>query len=43
MAIATFDNLVIDRVVDGWFESKSTGDVLAVLDQISNFSINTTS
>ena len=43
MAIATFDNLVIDRVVDGWFESKSTGNVLAVLDQISNFSINTTS
>ena len=41
--IASFDNLVIDRVVDGWFESKSTGDVLAVLDQISNFSINTTS
>ena len=43
MAIATFDNLVIDRVVDGWFESKTTGDLLAVLDQISNFSINTTS
>lgn len=43
MAIGTFDNLVIDRVVDGWFESKSTGKVLAVLDQISNFSINTTS
>lgn len=41
--IASFDNLVIDRVVDGWFESKTTGDVLAVLDQISNFSINTTS
>ena len=43
MAIGTFDNLVIDRVVDGWFESKSTGKVLAVLDQISNFSINTNS
>lgn len=43
MAIASFDNLVIDRVVDGWFESKTTGDLLAVLDQISNFSINTTS
>ena len=43
MAITNFDNLVIDRVVDGWFESKSTGDLLAVLDQISNFSINTTS
>ena len=43
MAITSFDNLVIDRVVDGWFESKTTGDLLAVLDQISNFSINTTS
>lgn len=43
MALTNFDNLVIDRVVDGWFESKSTGDLLAVLDQISNFSINTTS
>ena len=43
MAITNFDNLVIDRVVDAWFESKSTGDLLAVLDQISNFSINTTS
>lgn len=41
--ITSFDNLVIDRVVDGWFESKSTGDILAVLDQISNFSINTSS
>lgn len=41
--ITSFDNLVIDRVVDGWFESKSSGDILAVLDQISNFSINTTS
>ena len=43
MALTNFDNLVIDRVVDGWFESKSTGDLLAVLDQISNFSINTSS
>ena len=43
MAITNFDNLVIDRVVDAWFESKSTGDLLAVLDQISNFSINTSS
>ena len=41
--IATFDNIVIDRVVDAWFENKSTGDLLAVLDQITNFSINTTS
>jgi len=43
MAIKNFDNLVIDRVVDAWFESKNTGDLLAVLDQVSNFSINTTS
>jgi len=45
--IATFDNIVIDRVVDAWFETKpsdgSVGDLLAVLDQITNFSINTTS
>lgn len=41
--IATFDNIVIDRVVDAWFENKSSGDLLAVLDQITNFSINTTS
>ena len=41
--IATFDNIVIDRVVDAWFENKSTGDLLAVLDQVTNFSINTTS
>ena len=39
--IATFDNIVIDRVVDAWFENKSSGDLLAVLDQITNFSINT--
>lgn len=45
--IATFDNIIIDRVVDAWFETKpsdgSVGDLLAVLDQITNFSINTTS
>lgn len=41
--IATFDNIVIDRVVDAWFENKTSGDLLAVLDQITNFSINTTS
>ena len=33
-----FDNLVIDRVVEGWFENKNL-DVLAVLDQIQNFQI----
>ena len=41
--IATFDNIVVDRVVDAWFENKSTGNLLAVLDQVTNFSINTTS
>lgn len=45
--IATFDNIVIDRVVDAWFEKKNAdgtvGDLLAVLDQVTNFSINTTS
>lgn len=33
-----FDNLVIDRVVEGWFENKNL-EVLAVLDQIQNFQI----
>jgi hypothetical protein len=41
MAI-NFDNLVIDRVVAGWFENKDN-EVLAVLDQITNFSVNTSS
>ncbi len=41
--VLNFDQLVIDRVVDGWFESKSDNKLLAVLDQISNFSVNTTS
>ena len=34
-----FDNLVIDRVVEGWFENKNL-EVLAVLDQIQNFQIS---
>lgn len=36
------DKLVIDRVVDGQFENKDN-KLLAVLDQVQNFSINTTS
>ena len=43
MAIINFDQLVIDRVVDGWFESKEDEELIAVLDQISNFNVNTTS
>lgn len=42
MAI-NFDQLVIDRVLDGWFESKADNSVLAVLDQIQNFSISVSS
>lgn len=38
-----FDQLVIDRVVDAWFESKSTNELIAVLDQVTNFNVNTTS
>lgn len=38
-----FDKLVIDRVVDGWFEDKKNHDLLAVLDQISSLSISTSS
>lgn len=37
-----FDNLVIDRVVEGWFENKNL-KVLAVLDQLQNFQINISS
>ena len=37
-----FDNLVIDRVVEGWFENKNL-EVLAVLDQIQNFQISVSS
>ena len=36
-----FDKLVIDRVEKGWLEEKNT--LLAVLDDIQNFSINTSS
>lgn len=44
MAIVNFDNLVIDRVVSGWFETKAqTPELLAILDQITNFSVNTSS
>lgn len=38
-----FDQLVIDRVVDAWFESKTNNELIAVLDQVTNFSVNTTS
>ena len=38
-----FDQLVIDRVVDAWFESKSDNELIAVLDQVTNFSVNTSS
>lgn len=34
-----FDQLVIDRILDGWFESKADNSVLAVLDQLQNFQI----
>lgn len=37
-----FDNLVIDRVVDAWFENKDL-ELLAVLDQVQNLSVNVTS
>lgn len=38
-----FDQLVIDRVLDGWFESKADNSVLAVLDQLQNFQISVSS
>lgn len=38
-----FDQLVIDRVLDGWFESKADNTVLAVLDQLQNFSVSVSS
>ena len=37
-----FDKLVIDRVVDGWFENKDL-ELLAVLDDIQNFQISNSS
>lgn len=42
MAAVNFDNLVIDRVVDAWFEN-SDAELLAVLDQVQNLSVNVTS
>ena len=42
MAAINFDNLVIDRVVDAWFENSDL-ELLAVLDQVQNLSINVTS
>ena len=42
MSKLNLDKLVIDRVVDGQFEDKNN-KLLAVIDQIQNFSINTTS
>jgi hypothetical protein len=42
MAI-NFDQLVIDRVLDGWFESKADNSVLAVLDQLQNLQVSVTS
>jgi len=38
-----FDQLVVDRVLDGWFESKADNSVLAVLDQLQNFQISVSS
>ena len=43
MATVNFDNLIIDRVTAGWFETKTDNELLAVLDQISNFQVNTSS
>lgn len=42
MPAINFDNLVIDRVVDAWFEDKDL-NLLAVLDQVQNLSVNVTS
>ena len=42
MAAVNFDNLVIDRVVDAWFENSDL-ELLAVLDQVQNLSVNVTS
>lgn len=41
MADLNLDQLMIDRVVDGWFEDKDL-KLLAVLSQLSNLSINMT-
>ena len=37
-----FDKLIIDRVADAWFEN-SSNTLLAVLDDVQNFSVNTSS
>lgn len=37
-----FDKLIIDRVADAWFEN-SSNKLLAVLDDVQNFSVNTSS
>ena len=42
MPTLNLDKLVIDRVVDAWFEDSSLA-LLAYLDQVQNLSINTTS
>ena len=41
--VVNFDKLIIDRVADAWFEDKNTRQLLAVLDDVQNFSVNTTS
>ena len=38
-----FDKLIIDRVADAWFEDKTDRHLLAVLDDVQNFSVNTSS
>ena len=42
MAAINFDNLVIDRVVDAWFENSDL-ELLAVLDQVQNLSVTVSS
>lgn len=41
--VVNFDKLIIDRVADAWFEDRTNRNLLAVLDDVQNFSINTTS
>lgn len=38
----SFDKLIIDRVADAWFEDRTNNKLLAVIDDVQNFSINTT-
>ena len=42
MPTLNLDKLVIDRVYDAWFEDKNL-NLLACLDQVQNFGVNTTS